>query len=350
MATASSDPIEAAMIETEKEIAGFAWDNEETEALDASGDRSLEDLGDGLEGQHEAEEGEDETEGEEAEGEDAEGEGEAEPVVEPTAAKPGETQPVRTESEGRIPPGKLREANERARAAEAERDALKAAIERDKAESKAQLDLVMREIAALKTAPREPAKAAEPPKAATRPDIFENPDGVFTYLDDGIKAQVAPLVNEIRNLRVENSMAIAHALHKETFEQAYGAMTSLNHQDPEARATVQRILAAPNPGEAMIKWHKREQTRAEVGDDFVAYRERVAKETREALMKDPEFVKQIVASMRQEASVGEDGRPRTTTRLPKSLNGAQGSNVGTSRVDPDQYDDSPQAIADAAWR
>jgi hypothetical protein len=168
MARESDDPISAAIIATEKEIAGDAWGNEETDALDPTGDQSLEDLGEGLEGQHEAE---DEDAGEDADGEsDAEGEGEdgegdgKQP--EPIAAKPAE-QPARTEPEGRIPPGRHREVAERARAAEAERDALKAAFEKREAESKAQLDLVMREIAALKTAPRtEAPKAVEPPKGS----------------------------------------------------------------------------------------------------------------------------------------------------------------------------------------
>lgn len=349
MATASSDPITAAMIETEKEIAGFAWDNEETEALDASGDRSLEDLGEGLEGQHE--QGEDDTETEQAEGEESEAEGEAETVVETVvAAKPGETQPVRAEPEGRIPPGRLREANERARTAEAERDALKADIERRAAESKAQLDLVMREIAALKTAPREPAKAVEPPKAEVIPDIFEDPKGFADHLQKGFQSELSRRDAQLANLRVENSMAIAHAFHKDTFDKAWIAVNELKKENPEHQAIVHRIYTSPNPGEALVSWHKRNQTLAEVGDDPAAYRERVAKETRESLLKDPEFRKQLLADMRGEANAGDDGRPRTTTRLPKSLNGAQGSNVGTSRVDPDQHDGSPQAIADAAWR
>lgn len=345
MANESSDPITAAMIETEKEIAGFAWDIEDTEALDASGDRSLEEQGEGLEGQHELGEGE-ETEGEDAEETEGEGEEGTGTTPEPVAAKPGETPPTRTEPEGRVPPARMREANERARLAEAERDALKASA----ADTKAQLDLVMREIAALKTAPREPPKAVEPPKPEAIPDIFEDPQGFAAHLQKGFQTELQRRDAQLSNLRVENSMAIAHAFHKDAFEKAWENVNKLNPADPDARATVQRIMASPNPGEALVSWHKREQTRAEVGDDVVAYRDRVAKETRESLLKDPEFRKQLLADMRGEANAGDDGRPRTTTRLPKSLNGAQGSNVGASRVDPNQFDDSPQAIADSAWR
>jgi len=347
MARESDDPISAAIIATEREIAGDAWGNEETDALDATGDRSLEEQGEGLEGQHEADgdevtEGEDAEGDEESDGEEGDGTKKPEPEVEPKRAV--------EEPQGRVPPARLREATERARAAETERDTLKAAFERSQAESKAQLDLVKREIAALKTAPRTETKVAEPPKPEVIPDIFEDPKGFAEHLQKGFRAELSARDAQLANLRVENSMAIAHGLHKETFEKAWSAVNALNPTDPDARATVQRIYASPNPGEALVNWHRRETTRAEVGDDVVAYRERVAKETRESLLKDPEFRKALLADMRGEAANGDDGRPRTTTRLPKSLNGAQGSNVGTGRVDATAGDGSDQSIADSAWR
>ena len=76
----------------------------------------------------------------------------------------------------------------------------------------------------------------------------------------------------------------------------------------------------------------------------------VAAETREALMKDPEFRKALLADLRAEASQGENGNPRTTTRLPPALARASGSNLGAERGDPHGRDDSEQAVADAAWR
>ena len=118
------DVLETAIIETEREIAAEAWDKEAVE-LDNDGDRTMESLGEGLEGQHEADEGEEaESEtGEEGEGETGEaGEAQAKPgedgkpkPEEAAAAKPGEKPGEKPE--GRVPSGKLREANERARAA-----------------------------------------------------------------------------------------------------------------------------------------------------------------------------------------------------------------------------------------
>ncbi|WP_339541536.1 hypothetical protein, partial [Pseudomonas sp. RA_15y_Pfl1_P12] len=63
-----------------------------------------------------------------------------------------------------------------------------------------------------------------------------------------------------------------------------------------------------------------------------------------------EFRKQLIADLRQEASTGENGAPRTTTRLQKSIARAGGSNIGVERMDHSAQDNSDQSVADAAWR
>jgi len=361
MAIREVDAISDAIIATEKEIAGEAWGNEDTDAADASGDRSMEDIGEGLEGQHEAGSDDD---GEEAdvdadgdgEGEEGEGEGETEAeaaeAAAAVAAGKGEVIPPKPAAgerpQGRVPPGVHREAQERARAAEAERDTLKGQLTTfsDK------LEQAMRRIDDLSRAPRaEPPKPADPPTPKAAPDIFEDPKGFVEHITQGFQTELSKRDAQLENNRVENSMAIAHAFHKDTFEKAFDAINKLDPRNADDRATVQRIYKSPNPGEALVGWHKRSQTLAEVGDDPAAYRERVAKETREALMKDPEFRKALVAEMRGEAArPGPDGSPRTETRLPGSLRRAAGSNLGAERNDHRASDDSEQAVADAAWR
>jgi hypothetical protein len=353
------DAIETAIIETEKEIAGAAWDIEDTEALDATGDRSLEDMGDGLEGQHEAEE-ESEQEVEETEGEDdpdAEGEIEEKPEGDATK-KAGEDETEKQtqqrepqgEPQGRVPPARLREANERARKAEADRDAERAA----RAEEAKKFDALQAQVATLtqllstqrQAPPREEPKAE--PKAV--PDIFEDPKGFADHLSQSFQSQLAQRDARFEQMRVENSFALAHAIHKDGFAEAMEAVNKLNAQNPEDRAVVQRIYNSPNPGEALVGWHKRNKTLALVGDDPSAYAERIRTETREALIKDPEFRKQLLADLRQEAERGNgDGSARTTTRLPRNLHRA-GSNAGADRLSHLETDDSDQAVADAAWR
>lgn len=359
MAIREVDAISDAIIATEREIAGEAWGQEETDALDETGDRSHEDLGEGLEGQHEAgdeieDDGEDADGDEEVDGEgDDEGKGQTEAEIAAAAKAAGEPKPAaRTEPEGRVPPGRYREVAERARAAEAERDALKAEMAKA-GETKTladKLDLALREIDNLKRAPRTEPKAVEPPKAEVVPDIFEDPKGFADHITRGFQTELAKRDAKLENARVENSMAIAHGLHKETFEKAFDAINKLDPRNPDDRSAVQRIYNSPNPGDALVNWHKRQQTLAEVGDDPTAYRARVAEETRAALLKDPEFRKQLIADLRGEANAGDDGTPRTTTRLPRSLSARGGSNLGADRSDARVSDDSEQSVADAAWR
>jgi len=359
MAIREVDAISDAIIETEKEIAGEAWGNEDTSALDETGDRSLEDIGEGLEGQQEPED-EDETEGEDADGEtesegEDEGEGETEGDKKPLAAEDGKGKPEAKpaeQPEGRVPSGKLREANERARAAEAERDTVKAKIDEVTKTFSDKLDAAMRRIDDLTRAPR-----TEPPKPATEvkaeeaePDIFEDPKGFTTGIKRTIQNEVNKVLGVVRHNSVATSFELAHVKHGEAFPKAMEAINRLDANNPDDRAIVQRIYNSPNPGDALVSWHKRNQTLAEVGDDPTAYKERIREETRQTLLKDPEFRKQLIADLRGEAAHGDDGRPRTTTRLPKSLNGAPGSNLGAERSDPRVSDDSEQAVADAAWR
>lgn len=360
------DAIGDAIVATEKEIAGAAWGQEDTDAADPTGDRSLEDMGDGLEGQQEPED-DDQTVGEDADGEEeSDGEGEGATAEDEAAAaaaaaantaKDGKPdQPDgRTEPGGRVPSSKYREVSERARAAEAERDALKAQIEKSKGDTTSlseRLDLLTREITSLKSAPRNEAqRPAEPPKPVEAPDLFENPKGFVDHITGIFQTELSKRDQQLANARVETSMAIAHGFHKETFEKAFEAINKLNPQNPDDRVVVQRIYSSPNPGEALVNWHKRNETFARVGDDPAKFEERIREETRQALLNDPEFRKKIVAEMRGEAAQpGPDGRPRTTTRLPGSLARAGGSNLGAERSDPRGADESDQAVADAAWR
>lgn len=344
------DAISDAIIETEREIAGEAWGVEDTER-DVSG-QSLEALGEGLEGQHETED-EDEPEGEEADGEE---ESEVEVEVKPELVKAeveAPKPPVKAEAEkGVVPSRVLREANDRARAAETETARLQAELAKagDTKTLADKLDLALREIDNLKRAPRTEPKAVEPPKVEAVPDIFEDPKGFAEYMQKGFQTELAKRDVQLDRQRVETSMAIAHSVHKDAFSEAFTAINRLDRHNPDDRALVQKIYESPNPGEALVGWHKRSKTLALVGDDPTAYAEKIRTETRDALMKDPEFRKALLADLRGEASRGDDGSPRTVTRLPKSLAAAPGSNLGAERSDPHEYDNSDRAVSESAWR
>lgn len=345
------DILRDAIIGTEKEIFGDAFGKDEV-TLDETGDRSLEAIGDGLEGQHEPDD-EDETEDEQeaseqgTEGEGAEGEhtakdGDAEP-------KPGDRQ---QDSQGRVPAGRLREQTEARRAAEAERDALKAQIEAEKtASQKAIADLNAKfegVLAAIQRGQQPAPKPAEPPKPEVPPDLFENPQAFAEYIVRQNDAKIAAMQQQVRAERINMSMEMARSRHGETFDAAFTALRSLDPSIPDNRALVQSLTNQPNPGEAVVTWHKRNQALREVGDDPAAYKAKIAEETRKALAADPEFRKQLLESLRAEAVTGDNGQPRTAVRLPPSLGRTPGNNTRAPN-DLDIFDGSPEAIFNSAW-
>lgn len=354
------DAISDAIIETEREIAGEAWGIEDTERADSTGNRALESMGDGLEGQHEAAEededaqgSEEEIEGEESDedGEDGEDEGDAEGETEPAGDGKTGQQNREQEPAGRVPSGKLREEAEKRRLAETALEAERTARAEERKNFEA-LQTQVQTLTQLLSGQRQPPQPAkEEPKAeAEIPDIFENPKGFVEHITSLVQQAVAPVRQDVRKTAVETSFALAHATHKDTFAKAYEAINGLNPQNPDDRVTVQRIYNSPNPGEELVKWHKRTTALARFGDDPDAAEARIREETRQSLLKDPEFRKALLADLKAEASTGENGAPRTTTRLPKSIARAGGSNIGVERMDHGAQDNSEQSVADAAWR
>lgn len=337
-----------AIIETEKEIFAEAFGREDL-TLDETGDRSLEAMGDGLEGQNEPDEDEasEDEEAEKAVTGDTEDQAKDETKVE---AKPEAED--RQDERGRVPSGRLREQTERTRAAETERDAFKAQLDAEKAASQkavADLNAKFDALLALQRQQAQPPKPAETVKPETPPDLFENPTAFAEHLQKGVQAELAAMRQQMQNERINLSMENARSRHGETFDGAFTAIRKLDPSNPDNRALVQRLAASPNPGEAMVAWHKRNEALREVGDDPTAYKAKIAEDTRKALMADPEFRKQLLEGLRAEAATGDNGQPRTTVRLPQSLNRAAGNNT-RSPNDLELFDGSDQAIFESAFR
>lgn len=331
-------------------------------------DRSLEDVGDGLEGQVEddqAEEGE--TEEAEADGdteadsddkgEDRDDKGRFKAKSEDKEEEPDAKAEADTEEEpapkpkGAIPPGRLREQTERAAAAEARAKAAEDALKAAREETEKRFSELNAKFEGFTLANRqqqqpkpEPAKVETPPK----PDMFADPEGYDKWVQDRVTERIAATEQKFESILVERSMASAHGLHKEAFEKAYQAVTALDRSDPSARATVQRIWKSPDPGAALMNWHREQETLREVGTDPAKYRENIAKETREALMKDPEFRKQLLADLRADANGSNGGQARTTTRLPKALSDVAGGK-SAHRDDATPLEDSDEAHFNSAF-
>lgn len=344
---AVDDAIATAIDATSNEIFDAAFGKDES-VLDETGDRTLETMGEGLEGEIEADEEEADDESDESEeGEETE-EGEEGGKAEDKTAKPEDKpEPKPAEPEGRIPPGKLREANERARTAEAKLAELTKQGETKESQTRRELDELKGQITGLTQLLRQSQQPTEKPAVAEkpkRPDMFEDPDGFANHLESLVTQAVQPLAQQQERNRVATSFEIAHAVHKDAFDKAIAEVQKLDPNNPDNRAMVQRIWGSQNPGEALVQWHKRSETLREVGDDPTAYRERLTKETRDSLMKDPEFRKQLLAELRAEAE--GDGNPNAVFNPPRSLNGARGTRVA---ADTSVLSDDPQAIFDAAF-
>jgi hypothetical protein len=304
--------------DTELEIADFAFDDEEPS--DDDGDTSLEQMDDDVPG--EVEEGDDEpdeTDDEPDAGEEDEG-GEDDEArdEEQDDEAPDDTPQERS----RLPSDRLRTERDRRRQ-----------IETELANARAR-------IAAYEVSQQQQRSPPPPREEPQKPDIFLDPEGWAAN-------QRAEIFQEIRAQHVNATLSAAHEEHGRDFEAAYRALTSLNPQDAMARAVVQRIWNAPNPGSALMRWHSQQRTINEIGDDPEAWFERKFQER----MSDPDARRQALSNLRNEAMRGDGGRPRTATRLPRSLNSASGGGGrGRREADPSLYDDSDTSVFEYAMR
>lgn len=368
--TVEEQMVSDAIAGTEKEIFAEATGAAEADTdVGEQGDRSLEDMGGGLEGQHEIEAAADDADDdEEAKGDDAEAGAELGADGKPKRdEKTGQFKPkadgekpaadgkqAAKADDGKVPPGRLREESERRRVAEealATERAEKEGIKGEVGALKKQLD----ELMALATSGKLPAQQQQQPKPATteaddpRPDMFAEPEAYEAWQDRRLARAVGQVQHAHEVNRVETSMQLAHDKFGDTFQEAYNAVTKLDPRNARDVQTVREIWASPNPGRALMTWHNQRKTLAEVGDDPAKYREKVAAETRDALMKDPEFRKQLLADLREEAAGGDGGKPRTVVRTgTPSLNGARGGSMGQV-PDRRQQDGSDAAVFEAAF-
>lgn len=209
----------------------------------------------------------------------------------------------------RVPSWRLREANE---AKEAERMAREAAEQRLR-DREAEMERDRREVEEM----RRRYSVTNAPKPQPAPDIIENPQGYQQFVQSQVERMVSARL-------IDASFDDAKETHGGEFDKAWVNLTKeIERGDTLTR---DRIVNAPNPGRALMRWHKERQAISEIGTDPDAYKARVKDELRQSLMADPTFREELLKSMRTEASGSADqSRPNTVTRLPPSLNRATGS-------------------------
>lgn len=218
----------------------------------------------------------------------------SEQVEEPAAEAAGETKAAATETQGeqpavddnapQVPSWRLREINEEKRALAAELERLKA------------------EVANARRAPQQQPQQEQQPPKAERPDPLLDPEGYAKAVREDIR-------NELLADRREESLQRALEEKPEEFKAAYAAAQQSNDAGLKAR-----MQAARDPGKELLKWHKEQRVKAEVGDDLDGYIEKKVQERLAAQTQQPNGQTQQ-----------NNGRPKVA--LPPSLNGASRANT-----------------------
>lgn len=350
------DLLSHAVAATEREIAASVFDNTAV-PLDDTGDRSLEEMADDLDPIEEpetkveaeaaktADEAKTETEGDKDQPRDDKGK-----FVKAIEEPKKDTEPPAKEART-VPLGTLTDERQKRQAAEQERDALKADRDADRkamADLNAKLDLMLR----TQQQPPQPQQQ-QPQKTEEPPDVFTDPKGYAEYLKQGYQAELQARDQAIREMRGETSLQIARLRHGEVLDKALAAATALDRSNPDNQRQLAMFRDSPNPGEAVVSWHKQQEAIRRMGGDPDAYDAKVREETKTQLMADPEFRKQLLADMHAQASGANGGSPRNVVRppgnMPKSLNSATGGG-SANNADHDLYDNSERSVAEFALR
>lgn len=144
------------------------------------------------------------------------------------------------------------------------------------------------------------------------PDQFADPEGYNAYWEQRFQMQQQNFQSAIRAVQAENSLARAHQQYGKVFEEGYQAV--LDRAQQGDRTVAQLIANAPNPGDAIVNWYKREQTLQKVGTDPDAYVQKVLEEA----LENPEFLAKALEKAKGVAAA----QPSQQIKLPPSLNKA----------------------------
>jgi len=173
-------------------------------------------------------------------------------------------EPVEPRPEPAIPPARLREEADARRAAERDRDELRARLGR------------------LEAQQHQPQAAARPP------EFWDNPD-------EWGRSLVTPIHEQLFQQRQGVSRLLAEEKHgSDKVRAAYNALGQAMQADPAVQTDYLRIMRSSHPYGELVAWHKNRQVLDEIGSDPAAYRNRVLDEA----MQDPEVQQRFLAQLR----------------------------------------------------
>lgn len=177
-------------------------------------------------------------------------------------------------------------------------------FERELAEERRQRAELQRQFDALRN-PQQPI------------DVLTNPQGFQESIEERFAREQAQAEVRAQRDRFDVSCMIAETKYGEELHKAFEAFEAVaGATKGNDRALRERIIRSPNPAEMMVQWYRQASTLHETGGDLNAYRDRMLKEQRETLLKDPAFLAEAVAAARSHASANPTVRPSTPTGLP----------------------------------
>lgn len=116
------------------------------------------------------------------------------------------------------------------------------------------------------------ATIRQPQQQDDPPDFYSNPDAA-------IQQYLTPLMQRVEGLSETMSRQFAVREHgEEATKSAYAEMERRLASDPRTRGEYQRIMQSGDPWGELVRWHKREQLAAEIGNDPDAYKAKVKQE------------------------------------------------------------------------
>jgi hypothetical protein len=159
-------------------------------------------------------------------------------------------------------------------------------------------------------------------KPATKPDMFENPDG---FVEHGVRQALDPVQQRMDSLREHYSWRAAVQEHgKETAHEARKWFyEAVNKGDQSVGPVLQRAMQSIDPFEEIVGAFKQHKALSTVGTDPNAWFE---KELARRRAEDPQFAAQFVQQPAQQQQPNGQGAPATNiVKLPPSLNRQPGS-------------------------
>lgn len=196
--------------------------------------------------------------------------------------------------QGKVPQQALHAARQKAKEASTEAEQLRQQI----AQMQGQIQMLNQRQAA-------PQKIEDAPKPV---DFWESPDG---YLE----SKLTPFQQQIQQQREQFSKMLAMQSHgAETVDSAYNAFVEAARANPQAYAAeYQSIMASEHPYDALVSWHKRQETLRMVGNDPNAWLEAEM----EKRLQDPAYQAKVLERIKGTAAVNSRSNP--VTRIPPSL-------------------------------